>query len=184
MAAVPETQMIVKRAADELEALFRDHHHRVISTAYRITGSLADAEDVAQSVFLRLARGEVDLSGVQNMGAYLHRTAVNAALDLLRARRDSQFSTLEDAGELHSKNPALSPDRMQHASETRELLRKALARLHPRTAEMFVLRYIEDYDNREIAKVMKTSQAVVAVTLHRTRARLKKDLRGLMRGRV
>ena len=81
--------MIVKRAADELEALFRDHHHRVISTAYRITGSLADAEDVAQSVFLRLARGEVDLSGVQNMGAYLHRTAVNAALDLLRARRDS-----------------------------------------------------------------------------------------------
>jgi RNA polymerase sigma-70 factor (ECF subfamily) len=118
------------------------------------------------------------------MGAYLHRTAVNAALDLLRARRDSQFSTLEDAGELQSKNPSLSPDRMQHASETRELLRKALARLHPRTAEMFVLRYIEDYDNREIAKVMKTSQAVVAVTLHRTRARLKKDLRGLMRGRV
>ena len=55
LAAVPETQVIVKRA-DELEALFRDHHNRVISTAYRITGSLADAEDVAQSVFLRLAR--------------------------------------------------------------------------------------------------------------------------------
>jgi DNA-directed RNA polymerase specialized sigma24 family protein len=48
---------------------------------------------------------------------------------------------------------------------------------------MFVLRFIEDYSNREIAGMMNTSPAVVAVVLHRTRAQLKKDFRELSRGR-
>jgi DNA-directed RNA polymerase specialized sigma24 family protein len=43
---------------------------------------------------------------------------------------------------------------------------------------MFVLRYIEDYDNREIARLLGTSHAVVAVMLHHARAKLKKALRG------
>ncbi len=46
---------------------------------------------------------------------------------------------------------------------------------------MFVLRFIEDYSNREIAAIMNTSSAVVAVVLHRTRALLKKDFKGLTR---
>jgi RNA polymerase sigma-70 factor (ECF subfamily) len=60
-------------------------------------------------------------------------------------------------------------------------LRHALARLNPRWAEMFVLRFIEDYSNREVAAIMKTSPAVVAVVLHRTRALLKKDFQGQKR---
>jgi len=56
-----------------------------------------------------------------------------------------------------------------------------LAKLNPRWAEMFVLRFIEDYSNREIAGLMNTSAAVVAVVLHRTRTQLKKDFRGSTR---
>src|SRR6266498_2708990 len=41
----------------ELETLFQSHHDRVFRSAYRITGSAADAEDVLQTVFLRLVRG-------------------------------------------------------------------------------------------------------------------------------
>jgi RNA polymerase sigma-70 factor (ECF subfamily) len=63
----------------------------------------------------------------------------------------------------------------------REWLRDALAELSPRAAEMFVLRYLEEHDNREIARMMATSQAVVAVTLHHARSRLKKKLRSYMR---
>jgi len=47
---------------------------------------------------------------------------------------------------------------------------------------MFALRYLEGLDNPEIAQIMNTSQAVVAVTLHRTRARLKKHLRAFRKG--
>ena len=76
----------------------------------------------------------------------------------------------------------MSPERALSSSETREQLRRGIANLHPRVAEMFTLRYLEGLDNREIARLMDTSQAVVAVTLFRARAQLKKGLRGFRKG--
>jgi RNA polymerase sigma-70 factor (ECF subfamily) len=64
-----------------LSQLFGEHHKRVLRAAYRITGNMADAEDVAQIVFLRLASAN---GPVTNAGSYLHRAAINGALDLLR----------------------------------------------------------------------------------------------------
>jgi RNA polymerase sigma-70 factor (ECF subfamily) len=71
----------------------------------------------------------------------------------------------------------------QVAAELRDWLRHALARLNPRWAEMFVLRFVEELTNRDVARMMNTSPAVVAVILHRTRTQLKKDFKSLARGR-
>ncbi|MGC2531062.1 MAG: RNA polymerase sigma factor [Candidatus Acidiferrum sp.] len=180
MAAAIENIMVTQPAA-ELEELFRAHHSCVLKAAYRITGSMADAEDVAQSVFLRLARGTIDNSRISNLQGYLQRSAVNAALDLIRSRGHRETVPVETADELHA-NPSLSPERSHSSSEMKRLLRRELAQLNPRAAEMFTLRYLEGLDNPEIAQMMKTSQAVVAVTLHRTRARLKKGLQGFRKG--
>jgi RNA polymerase sigma-70 factor (ECF subfamily) len=173
--------IMVAQAVPELEEVFRAHQARVLKAAYRITGSMADAEDVSQSVFLRLARGIVDPGRISNLQSYLHRSAVNAALDLIRSRGQREVVPVETADELQS-NSSASPERALSSLEIKNWLRRELAILHPRTAEMFVLRYLEGLDNPEIARTMNTSQAVVAVTLHRTRARLKKSLRGLMKG--
>jgi len=88
---------------------------------------------------------------------------------------------VETADELES-DPGVSPERALSSLEIKNWLRRELAMLNSRAAEMFALRYLEGVDNREIARTMNTSQAVVAVTLHRTRARLKKGLRGFMKG--
>jgi RNA polymerase sigma-70 factor (ECF subfamily) len=88
---------------------------------------------------------------------------------------------VETADELQG-NSGLSPERALSSLEIKNWLRRELAALNPRAAEMFALRYLEGVDNPEIARTMKTSQAVVAVTLHRTRARLRKRLRGFMKG--
>lgn len=180
MAAAIENIMVTRMAA-ELEEVFRTHHTCVLRAAYRVTGSMADAEDVAQVVFLRLARGTVDHSRISNLQGYLHRSAVNAALDLLRSRGHRESVPVETAENLQS-NPSLSPERSHSSSEMKQLLRRELAQLNPRAAEMFTLRYVEGLDNPEIAEMMKTSQAVVAVTLHRTRARLKKSLHEFRKG--
>lgn len=180
MAAAIEPIMVTQ-VASELEELFRAHHSRVLKAAYRVTGSMADAEDVAQSVFLRLARKEIDRDRITNLESYLHRSAVNAALDLIRSRGNRENVPVETADELES-NPSLSPERAHRSLEIRKWLRHELGKLNSRAAEMFTLRYIEGRDNPEIAEMMRTSQAVVAVTLHRTRARLKKELRTFMKG--
>jgi RNA polymerase sigma factor (sigma-70 family) len=173
--------IIVTQAAAELEEVFRAHQTCVLKAAYRITGSMADAEDVAQSVFLRLARGDIDPSRIAHLRSFLHMSAVNAALDLIRARGHREIVPVEAADALQSDS-SLSPERSHSSTEIKNWLRRELAKLSPRAAEMFSLRYIEGLDNPEIARMMNTSQAVVAVTLHRARARLKKGLRGFMRG--
>src|SRR3954453_20362756 len=74
-----------------LERVFVEHKERVFRAAYRVTGSVSDSEDVVQSVFLKLARREFSDIGddIQNIGGYLHRAAVNSALDMIRMRRDA-----------------------------------------------------------------------------------------------
>jgi RNA polymerase sigma-70 factor (ECF subfamily) len=151
----------------ELEALFVTHHARVLKAAFRITGSMADAEDIAQALFLRIA-ADPEGPRMQNPGSYLYRAAINAALDLLRRRKT------EGAVEIEETHSVCLPVDCE-VWERRKWLRSALASLSPRAAEIFVLRYIEECDNREIAQAMGISRAGVAVTLARTRARLRKQ---------
>jgi RNA polymerase sigma factor (sigma-70 family) len=164
----------VAAVAPQLEAIFREHYASVLRAAYRITGSMADAEDVAQAVFLRLARGGVRDGEIRDTGSYLRRAAVNSALDLLRSRSIRAQVPIQEAS--LPSNPYDSPEQAQSSAELRQRLRQVLAKLHPRTAEMFALRYVEGLDNPEVARIMQTSQAVVAVMLHRARSRLRKEL--------
>ncbi|MGO9777109.1 MAG: RNA polymerase sigma factor [Terracidiphilus sp.] len=163
-----------------LSQLFAEHHRRVLIAAWRITGSMADAEDVAQAVFLRLAGGNGP--PIANAGSYLYRAAINGALDLLRRRKTSPAEPLEAVSEV-SAGQGNSPEADASNRELGAWLRLAISELAPRAAEMFTLRYLEDLGNREIAVLMGTSQAVVAVTLHRARTNLRKRLRELGRGR-
>ncbi len=160
----------------ELEQIFQDHRTRVFRAAYRITGNINDAEDVLQTVFLRLARRD-DPGAVHNLESYLYRAAINAALDLLRSRKTSASVPLDETAP--QDLPFTSA--LNHSQDLRVWLRQALAKLSARHAEMFALRYLEGYDNREIAQMMDTSQAVVAVTLHRTRGQLRKEFRSFVK---
>jgi RNA polymerase sigma factor (sigma-70 family) len=163
---------------ERLSRLFGEHHRRILLAAYRITGSVADAEDVMQSVFLRLVNG--DEFAVKNAGSYLYRAAINGALDLLRRRKASALEPLEAAAGVASVGPSAEAE--VASGEVGRWLREAIGELAPRAAEMFTLRYLEELGNGEIAALMGTSPAVVAVTLHQARAKLKKRLREFERG--
>ncbi len=174
--AVPRVAGPAPAPGDRVARVFERHHEHVLRTAYRVTGNAHDAEDVLQTVFLRLlAQAELRLDPEQ-AGSYLHRAAVNAALDLLRRRQASRSAPLEEEGVL--RDPGPGPDLNQEEREIRERLRAALARLNPRHAEVFALRYFEGHDNRAIARMLGTSWSTIAVILHRTRARLRREVMG------
>jgi len=156
-----------------MEQVFRDHASRVMSAAYRVTGRAEDAEDVLQTVFMRLVRREGTARLEGNPAAYLHRAAVNAALDLVRARRRS--TPLEDAGGLPSPESGAAQRRLAEG-ELKDQVRQALGQLSPRAAEVFALRYFEGYDNHEIATMLGSSRSTVAVILHRARLRVREEI--------
>jgi len=161
--------------SDELERTFRAHHGLVFRTAYRITGNAADAEDVLQTVFLRLARRGANADAVEetveNQESYLRRAAINAALDVMRWRKANPAVELPDLPEEMAAHDAgdLMP-------ELRQALGRALAQLKPRPAEIFALRFLGGFSNPQIAQMLGISQVLVAVIVHRTRQQLRKEL--------
>ena len=166
---------------EAMEALFREHHEQVFRTAYRVTGSAVDAEDVLQTVFLRIIRQE-NRTLSPSPGSYLHRAAINTALDLVRSRSRSRSVSIEDADFELIETPGLNPEAQHVDREFRRAVRQSISRLGERAAEVCVLRYFEGYDNSEIAKMLGTSSMVVGVTLHRARTRLRREIGKFLEG--
>ncbi len=194
----PAARPVIRPTSRPLDvaALFAAHHAMVYRTAYRIVGQAEDAEDVLQSVFLQLVR-QAGATDVAHAGGYLHRLAVNAALNALRQRRRRPavgLDRLEGDGPTGSRaarsrstatgptSAAASADPAADATdpELRAGLRDALGALPPRAAEIFALRYVEGLTNRQIAELLGTSDASIGVTLHRARQRVRASLAPLV----
>jgi RNA polymerase sigma-70 factor (ECF subfamily) len=166
----PTTPQAVPASA--LERLYLAHHEMVLRSVYRLTRSMGDAEDVLHSLFVKLMQREEPLAADANLGPYLHRAAVNLGLNILRQRQwSSALDGLpERAGE--GDDPLTFVSRQQLGDR----LRAAIASLPQTAAEAFVLRHVEGYSNSEVARLLGVSAGSVAVTLHRARRRLQKEL--------
>ncbi len=179
--AVNQQEVPLPPPSGDLERIFQSHHSQVFGTAYRVTGSAQDAEDVLQTVFLRLLRRQEEIDLSPSPGSYLHRAAVNAALDLMRARGRSQSIPIDDH-DAAAENGHSDPNRCQQDAETRRNLRQALLKLSQRSAAIFTMRFLDGTPNREIAEAMGMSQAAVGVAIHRARNQVKKELATLLGG--
>ena len=144
-------------------ALYERHSETVFRAALRVTGNTADAEDVLQTVFLRvLARGD---SAAALPAAYFKQAAVNAAVDVLRRREHRAESTYDDVS-LAVQPPGLLKER----------LRRAIAVLDSDDASLFLLRHVEGLTIDELATLFEIEKNNVAVRLHRIRRRLQVEL--------
>jgi RNA polymerase sigma-70 factor (ECF subfamily) len=168
-------QIVTRKAAapthtPEFSRVFEKYNGLVFRTAYRITGNAADAEDVLQTIFLRLLKRGASVPALAQEESYLRRAAVNASLDLVRSRRAAPTVPLAEV-----QSPGVSSP-----GDLRDCLRRALSSLNPRSAEIFALRYFEEFTNPQIARALNMSQVLVAVTLHRARRQLQKEVRSCL----
>jgi RNA polymerase sigma-70 factor (ECF subfamily) len=157
----------------EFEVLFLEHYDFVHRTAYRVTGNFADAEDVIQTLFLRLCRRELPAELTANPRGYLYRAAVNGALDVIRTKRRHPAESDEEA----IRNAPARQETSPGEEELFERLRHALAELKPKAAEILILHYVHGYSEFEIAKLLETSRSAVAVSLFRSRLKLRRSIR-------
>ena len=150
--------------------LYERHYEAVFRAALRVTGNPADAEDVLQTVFVRVLARSADRGGdvedVALPAAYFRRAAVNAAVDLLRRREVHAESAVDDQ-QLHAVQPPLL---------LKEQLRRAIAALNSDDASLFLLRYVEGLSIEELAGMFELEKNNVTVRLHRIRQRLQKFL--------
>ena len=172
------TQTRVQSLPEEIENLFREHSKFIYRTAFRVTGNGEDAEDVLQSLFVRIMRRELPADFNRNPRAYLYRAAVNLSLNVVRSRaRRVSAETLTDV-----EDPSFH-ERSRGDMEIDERMRQALGELSAKAAEILILRHVHGYSDVEIAKFLGTSRGTIAVSLFRSRARLRKSIRAFLGGR-
>ena len=147
--------------------LYERHYEAVFRAALRVTGNPADAEDVLQTVFLRVMSQGGDLEEVAQPGAYFRRAAVNAAVDVLR-RRDLRAESGYDSLTPHTS--------VQPPFLLKERLRRALAILDRDDASLFLLRHVEGQSIEQLAELFRFEKNNVSVKLHRIRLRLQAEM--------
>jgi RNA polymerase sigma-70 factor (ECF subfamily) len=163
---------VTKSPLQEFGQIFEEHYDLTYRTAYGITRSAEDAEDVVQTIFLQLLRREIPPDLTKNPKGYFYRAAVNLSLQALRARRRHVFSGDSDRFETSTESGSSG---VAEAMDRR--LWDAIAQLNEAAAQILVLRYIHNYSLAAIAKVLGTTRGTVAVSLFRSRSRLKQLIR-------
>ena len=153
----------------QFQGLYQRHANVVYLTALRVTGNPSDAEDVLQTVFLRILKQQHNFEVSWSGEAYFRRAATNAAIDILR-RRATQAET-----PLDGVIPHLA---VESSALLKARVRQALGRLDPEDAELFVLKYLEGRSGEELAEQFGIERATVGSRLFRIRQTLRNVIEG------
>jgi len=183
-----DDQALMARVKAGDENAFRDivlfNQDRVIRLCHRYVGNQADAEELAQEVFIRLYRTADRYEPAGKLSTLLYRIAVNLSLNFIRDRKRRRLFSLEwfrNGGEsVYTRNGEERPDVLLEQEERRRLVRRAIDSLPESQRTAVILKRFEDLSYEEIADVMGCSVASVESRLHRARQTLKKKLRPLI----
>jgi RNA polymerase sigma-70 factor, ECF subfamily len=148
---------------EALEELFRRHWRRAHRAAFLVVGDAAAAEDIAQESFLAAIRALQRFDRTRPFGPWLHRIAVNRAIDFARARKLRRESVLPEATE------AGAPDDTGLSDE----LIAALSELSPEHRAVIVLRYLLGYTPGEIGEILALPRGTVNSRMRRALDRLR-----------
>lgn len=171
--------------SEAFRLLVERHSRPVFKVAYRMTGNEHDADDVVQETFLRAYRQIDRFQERANFGTWLHRIAINCALDLLRARgrHDKHYIHESEDGEMSRSFEASDPqpDRLLLSAEVQQHVAKALERLSGNERTAFMLRHFEGMPVEEIGKTLGIQVNAAKHTIFRAVRKLRESLEPLVR---
>jgi RNA polymerase sigma-70 factor (ECF subfamily) len=185
-----DTALVEQALGGELEAfnqIVRRHQDHLFALVYRLVPDRDQAADVVQEAFFSAYRGLGSFRG-GSLHSWLGRIAVNAAMDLQRARRRRPVQPYPELEDESWQPPADSTDEPEARSltiERRKALAAALAGLPFEQRSCIVMFDVEGYDYSEIAQAMTISVGTVKSRIHRGRVALREALsekRELFRG--
>src|SRR5438132_10921559 len=173
------------RAGDDegFRQLVDRYSQRIFRVAYRMTANEHDADDVVQETFLRAYRQIHRFEERANFGTWLHRIAVNCALDLLRSRSriDRRYGGDPQEAEMTAASSDPQQDRLLLSPERRDPVAAAMERLSGNERTAFVLRHFEGMPVEEIGKTLGIQVNAAKHTIFRAVRKLRQSLEPFVR---
>ncbi len=155
-------------------ALVRMWEQRLLTMAYRVVGNLPDAEEVRQTVLVKLAHSTQRLPDSSRFAGWLRRCVVNESISWLRRRSAEAIRTEPLDDTLARRSP--SPAERAIAAECSQQLQQALQQIDPDLRVLLSLRFDEGLSIRAIAEVMERPTMTVHSQITRAVAQLRQLL--------
>ena len=175
-----------RRDEEAFNEVARQHGDRVFNLVLRMGGSRAEAEDIAQEVFVTVFKSIDSFRSEAKLSTWLLRIATNHAKNRIKylARRREQGSEmgnsdsadLADEGQATAHSHIHGPDVLLEAAETEDIMQKAIATLEDDQRLLVVLRDVEELSYEEIVEITGLPEGTVKSRLHRARMTLKQLL--------
>jgi RNA polymerase sigma-70 factor (ECF subfamily) len=177
-----------ERAFSEVVRL---HGDKVFNLVLRMVGTRAEAEDIAQEVFVTVFKSIDSFRGESKFSTWLLRIAANHSKNRIKylARRATDKNGLDGASEAHMADQGKAPmqghidapDARLEAAELETLMQQAIATLDEEHRLLVVLRDIEELSYEEIVEITGLPEGTVKSRLHRARVALKEQLEDKLR---
>ncbi len=165
------------------EQLLGKYQRIIVNFIYRIVNNSAEAEELAQEVFLRIYEARESYEPRARFSSWIYRIATNVGLKAAERKRHSPFGWLEaNHGGDEEASEWSPPDNRRDAehelldSEMSRVMRDAIRSLPRNEKTAIILRRYEDLSYREIAEVMNCTEAAVKTYIHRGKLRLRDRL--------
>jgi len=175
---VKKSQKGDTRAFEQLVTMYQD---RIYVLSYQLTGNYADAQDLAQNVFIKAYRALPGFRNEADFGTWLHRITVNLSINEKRKKKpdvylDNPVQTAEGEIPRLVASDAESPEEAYENKEFRDMVQIALEELSPEHRTVLVLREVQGFSYDEIADMLDCSLGTVKSRINRGRQTLKEKI--------
>jgi RNA polymerase sigma-70 factor (ECF subfamily) len=169
-----ETSRVVRSQNGDhaaFESLIKDYQRMIHSLCFRMTGSLADAEDLAQETFIQAYQHLAGFRAESRFSSWLYRIAMNQCLNW-RKRQSRQ-------DQLHKEWSEQPQDSAAAKDPNSQLIQDALLKLHPKQRAAILLTTYDGLSHAEAAQVLGCSETTVSWRVFAARGKLKRWLKGV-----
>lgn len=180
-------ERLIRRDEAAFSELIECYQARVFRLVFRMLGDRAEAEDLAQEVFVTVFKSVHTFRGESKLSTWLFRVASNHAKNRIRylkrraQGKKKEFDEIADQNTIESASMSTSakiarPDDIAQAKQTEHLIQTALKAIDEEQRELVVLRDIQNLTYDEIQSITGLPEGTVKSRLHRARRALRKKL--------
>jgi RNA polymerase sigma-70 factor (ECF subfamily) len=160
---------------DAFSEIVRRYRNQVASLAYRMVNDYDEAADIAQIVFVKMAKNIWRYDEKKKFYTWLYRITVNATIDYIRKHQRFRHEQIDNFHDI-LENVDDNPESLFRRQQLHGYIDQATKTLNEKQRSAFVLRDMEGCKVDDVANIMNMPEATVRWYLHRARAKIRKEL--------